>query len=297
MGSVTFVKIFGDADEVAAGVNAISEECSNLAHAGDVRRLSIAVAKEHMSAVIGKGWCNLSVVEGKQKDVNVNIIGDREDSFRLNGLPHKMFVLFANEQEAAERGFNSMVQLIGHIQSKHGSRDGPSDNETEIGLCIPKRFVGGIIGPKGKFIREIRKESGIRIQFGEDAFKNQDGVPCVVLCAFGTKEQIAKGCQLIAERVASLSMSLESKLVFMVTKEWVGMVIGKKGANINAMKKAGGKGLWIEVSRESIQLPAGLDINTVTLYGPRDKVGNALEKTVDVLGDIAKMAKRNIRRN
>lgn len=227
-------------------------------------------------------------------DVHIDIVGGKDDHFEIKGIHMRLISIFgpSDECDSAIGRYVELIERITEEQRRNGRMMGLTNpDETEVGLCVPKRHVGGIIGEKGKTINKIRRETGIRVVFGDDSFKNANGVDSIVICVFGTKDQIAAGCGMIAEKLSNIAMSLECMLTFMVTKDWVGMVIGKKGKTIQEIKGAG-KGVWADVSKEDLKLPGGMEISTLTISGPRKTVGASFGKAVWVLGEISKLAKK-----
>jgi len=173
-------------------------------------------------------------------------------------------------------------------------------NIVELGLLIRTHLVGPLIGKKGKTIWMIRDRSnGANIDFGNDDIvvdRSKDGKwqqspwPEVEpekynVCAIsGSKEQAVEAVKVIAELLAKRAQSPQCKLEFLIPEEYVGVFIGKKGAN---MKKMRGDGdVSLDVRDEPIMLGSNR-VTLCTLFGPAESMMKTIERTAKWLGDIS----------
>merc|ERR1712150_432332 len=125
------------------------------------------------------------------------------------------------------------------------------------------------------------------MQFGEDNI-HFDNENFRVLALSGLKEQVAKACKLVANRIGEAAQSLDRKLIFLVPEEYCGMLIGKKGATINKIKgtKQEEK-VRVDVSRNALQLPGANRVNMCTIYGGQKNVERAIDEIAEHLGFIS----------
>jgi len=188
--------------------------------------------------------------------------------------------------------------------SKSGSEQ--QSNIVELGLLIRKHLVGPLIGKKGKTIWMIRDRSnGANIDFGNDDIVvdrskdkkwQQSPWPDVEpekfnVCAIsGSKAQAVVAAKVIAELLAKRAQSPQCRLEFLIPEEYVGVFIGKKGANIKQIKEQ------VDVTVDIRDDPILLGNNRVTLctlFGPAEGMMTAIERTAKWLGDISVRARQD----
>jgi len=172
----------------------------------------------------------------------------------------------------------------------------------ELGILIRKHWVGGLIGKKGKTIWMIRdKSKGANIDFGcddiiidrnKDKLWDQSPWPEIekenfTVCAIsGTKQQATDAAIAIAEQIAKAAQSTDYRLEFLIPESYVGIFIGKKGANVQQMKGPPSDGITINIRDEPIML--GSNRTTLcTLFGPAENMVKTIERTAKWLGDIS----------
>jgi len=172
-------------------------------------------------------------------------------------------------------------------------------NIVELGLLIRTHLVGPLIGKKGKTIWMIRDRSnGANIDFGNDDIvidRSKDGKwqqspwPEVEpekfnVCAIsGSKEQAVEAVKVIAELLAERAQSPQCKLEFLIPEEYVGVFIGRKGANLKKMKESD---VIIGIRDEPIMLGSNR-VTLCTLFGPAESMMTTIERTAKWLGDIS----------
>jgi len=188
--------------------------------------------------------------------------------------------------------------------SKSGSEQ--QSNIVELGLLIRKHLVGPLIGKKGKTIWMIRDRSnGANIDFGNDDIvvdKSKDKKwqqspwPEVEpekfnVCAIsGSKEQAVVAAKVIAELLAKRAQSPQCRLEFLIPDEYVGVFIGKKGANLKQIK--GKMDVTIDIRDDPIILGSNR-VTLCTLFGPAESMMTAIERTAKWLGDISVRARQD----
>jgi len=174
--------------------------------------------------------------------------------------------------------------------------------DVELGLLIRKHWVGGLIGKKGKTIWMLRdKSNGANIDFGNDdvvidrskdnkweqsPWPVTDQEKFTVCAISGSKQQAADAAKAIAEQLGKSAQSSQYRLEFLIPDAFVGVFIGKKGANLKQMKGAKSDGISINIRDEPILL--GSNKTTLcTLFGPAKSMLGAIERTAKWLGDIS----------
>jgi len=169
-----------------------------------------------------------------------------------------------------------------------GGKEGESeDQQVEVGLCVKTHHVGGLIGKKGVTIKQMRKDSGAVLQLGDDDIF-WDGEPHRVMALSGLKEEVAKACKLVAKRIGDAAQSIDHKIIYLVPEETMGMLIGKKGSNINKIKgEKPSERVRITISQEAVQLPGANRVNMCALFGGQQNVARAIDAIVDTLGWIS----------
>jgi len=172
----------------------------------------------------------------------------------------------------------------------------------EIGLLIRKRWVGGLIGRKGKTLWMIRdKSNGANIDFGKDEIvvdrsmnKKWEQSPWpgtqkekYVVCAIsGSKAQAVGAAQGVAEQISKATQSSFCKLEFLVPASYIGVFIGKKGANLKQMRGPMSEGVSINIRDEPILLGTSRT-KLCTLFGPAEGMMKTIERAANWLGDIS----------
>lgn len=164
----------------------------------------------------------------------------------------------------------------------------PDENgNVEVGLFIQKWIVGGIVGKRGETIKKMCKDTGAKMQFGEDNIY-LDGEVHRVLALSGNKDEVSAACVLVANKIGDSAQSLNRKLLFLVPEQYCGMLIGKKGATIKKIQGEGGdEKVRADVSPAAIQLPGAHRVNIASIYGGVKNVERAIKEIVKHLGHIS----------
>jgi len=225
------------------------------------------------------------------------------------------------QQRGKQRGVNNRDQVSFRLSYENSQREiqtqskdsfnsffAPSQSRfdqpkiVELGILIRKHWVGGLIGKKGKTIWMIRdKSKGANIDFGCDDIiidRNKDKLwdqppwpeiekESFTVCAIsGTKQQATDAALAIAEQIAKAAQSTDYRLDFLIPESYVGIFIGKKGANVQQMKGSPTDGITINIRDEPIML--GNNRTTLcTLFGPAESMVKTIERTAKWLGDIS----------
>jgi len=156
----------------------------------------------------------------------------------------------------------------------------------EVGILIKSQWVGSLIGKKGATIREIKKFSQANMQFGDDEIPAEGGL-YKVFAISGTMNQVADACKLVAVKMGEASQVLEYKIVFLVPDSHCGIFVGKKGSTINEIRGEVDLRVRVILSQEPLLLPGANKVTICSVFGPRENLKDAIERTVAVLGGIS----------
>jgi len=175
----------------------------------------------------------------------------------------------------------------------YGGMEVDAEDTIEVGVLLKSHWVGGLIGKKGATIREIQKLSNADIKFGQEEME-VEGHMYKVFAVVGTMNQVADACKVVAMKLGEASQSLEYKIVFLIPDSYCGMFVGKKGSTINEIRGSMDLRVRVVLSQEPIQLPGSSKVTLCTLFGPRENVKDAIERTVAVLGGISARLKKQM---
>jgi len=175
----------------------------------------------------------------------------------------------------------------------YGGMDVDDEDIIEVGIIMKSHWVGSLIGKKGVTIKEIRKLSEANMKFGDDEIEIDGGL-YKVFAVSGTMNQVADACKIVAIKLGEASLALEYKIVFLVPDMFCGMFVGKKGATINEVRGEMDERVRVVLSKDPILLPGSSKVTLCTVFGPRENVQRAIERTVAVLGAISTRMKNQM---
>jgi len=175
----------------------------------------------------------------------------------------------------------------------YGGMEVAAEDVIEVGLIMKSQWVGSLIGKKGATIKEIKKLSEANMKFGDDEIEIGTGL-YKVFAVSGTMNQVADACKIVAIKLGEASLALEYKIVFLVPDIYCGMFVGKKGATINEVRGNMDERVRVELSQDPILLPGSSKVTLCTVFGPRQNVQRAIERTVAVLGAISTRLKKQM---
>jgi len=145
--------------------------------------------------------------------------------------------------------------------------------EEEIALeemTIPNSMVGRVIGRGGVKIRQLQEESGCRIVLAISS----NGEQSRAVALQGTTEQIHSARELINEL-------LIGNLEFLIPKEKVGLLIGKKGERIKKIQSLTGAEIFL--SQEEDEAAPGQ--SQISISGSQQAVEEASRKVLEILNN------------
>jgi len=173
----------------------------------------------------------------------------------------------------------------------YGGMEIINDDVVEVGLLMRNQWVGSLIGKKGVTINEVTRLSEAKLKFGDEDIEVNGGM-YNVLAVNGTMNQVSDACKMITNTLGEVAQTLEFKIVFLVPDQYCGTFVGKKGSTINEIRGEQDQGVRVILGQEPITLPGPVKITLCSLFGPRENVQDAIERTVAVLGAISARLKR-----
>jgi len=175
----------------------------------------------------------------------------------------------------------------------YGGMEVSVDDVIEVGILLKSNWVGSLIGKKGSTIKEIKKLSEANMQFGNEEIQ-YEGASFKVFAISGTMNQVADACKVVAVKLGEAAQSLEYKIVFLVPDAYCGMFVGKKGSTINEIRGEVDLRVRVVLSQQPLTLPGASLVTVCTVFGPRENVKDAIERTVAVLGGISARIKKQM---
>jgi len=161
------------------------------------------------------------------------------------------------------------------------------DQQVEVGLCVKKLYVGGLIGKRGVTIKQMKRDSGAVLQLGDDDIF-WDGDAHRVMAISGLNDEVVKACKLVAKHIGDAAQSLDHKITYLVPEDALGMLIGKQGANLKKIQgEKPNERVRINITDEAVQLPGANRVKMCSLFGGQANVARAIDTIVDTLGWIS----------
>jgi len=243
----------------------------------------LTVEEELVGKIIGRGG---EVVKQLQKDSGARIdvsktSADGKRSVYLSGSK----VCVEKAKAMIEDTLNKARELTG------------ATNPNALVMKVSHELVGILIGKNGDTIKDLKKESGARIDISKDASADSPderlvhitGPPeCVEFAKKMIEETLSRArenanneeldeAKAIADAALSTLSSKPGQIAMEVKHELIGMLIGKGGETINSISKD--SGARIEIAKDEDRG----DVRTVYLYGMPDCTDRARRMIEDTL--------------
>jgi len=183
-------------------------------------------------------------------------------------------------------GANKQMKHAQLESGMYGGMEVSAEDVIEVGILIKSQWVGSLIGKKGAIIREIKNFSKASMQFGNDEIPAEGGM-YKVFAISGTMNQVADACKLVAVKMGEASQTLEYRIVFLVPDSHCGIFVGKKGSTINEIRGEVDLRVRVILSQDPLILPGANKVTICSVFGPRQNLIEAIERTVAVLGGIS----------
>lgn len=244
--------------------------------------------------LIGKGG---EVVKQLSKDSGARI--EISKSPTSDGPAGERTVYLSGSQDCIDRA-KSMIE---DTLNKAKERAGVPNNPNACTIKVPHELVGMLIGRGGETIKELKKESGARVDIAKEASDNsQDrmvhisGPPeCVEYAKKMVEDMLGRARERQPDRDRSRSpmrseraeresaavsvMSASTSKTIKVAHELIGMLIGKGGDTIRAISRD--SACRIEIAKD--EAAEAEEKRTVYLAGPPECIRRAEEMIEDTL--------------
>ena len=179
------------------------------------------IPEDKCGLVIGKGGSKIQEIRSTA-GVDVNL-GDRDSA--VNGM---MKVYLWGDKEGCDKAKKIIVDII---------------SEPSVEFEIPEDMSGVVIGKRGSKIKEIRSETGVRVNVGSrDSAVN--GMIKVTLK--GDKQGCDEAKNIILELIS------EQTEVFEIPKDRSGQVIGKRGSKVKEIESKTGIRVNVTSSKSAV---------------------------------------------
>jgi len=258
------------------------------------QRVQFQITKEET----GYRAVNITLPSGKKIPIEG---GKKEESGKKGGARKRPISKVAHKNFPAAKKNNSgatyakfqgnKIKRTQLASGMYGGMELKEDDVVEVGLLIRNHWIGSLIGKKGTTINELRKVSEANMKFGDDDI-DVNGLMYNVLAVNGTMNQVSDACKMVASMLGEASQILEYKIVFLVPDQYCGMFVGKKGSTINEIRGEQDEGVRVALGQEVLTLPGNVKITLCSLFGPRENMQDAIERTVAVLGAISARLRR-----
>jgi len=196
-------------------------------------------------------------------------------------------------QKKMKVGVKKQMKRSQLVSGTYGGMEVSVEDVIEVGILLKSNWVGSLIGKKGATIKEIKKLSDASLQFGNDEIP-YEGATFKVFAISGTMNQVADACKVVAVKLGEAAQTLEYKIVFLVPDAYCGMFVGKKGSTINEIRGEVDLRVRVVLSQQPLMLPGASMVTVCTVFGPRENVKDAIERTVGVLGGISAKIKKQM---
>mmetsp|Transcript_38077 Transcript_38077/g.89156 ORF Transcript_38077/g.89156 Transcript_38077/m.89156 type:complete len:1075 (-) Transcript_38077:54-3278(-) len=192
-------------------------------------------------------------------------------------------VYLSGQAENVERA----KQLIDDTLSKARERSGMSNPNAHV-LKVPHEMVGMLIGKGGETIKELKRESGARIDISKeptegthinDRLVHISGPPECVEYARKMIEDMVGKRDPKGNGIMSVKDTTPTSCIVKVAHELIGMLIGKAGETIKAISKD--SGTRIEVAKD--EAAEREDARSVHISGPAECISKAKHLIEDTL--------------
>jgi len=180
-----------------------------------IKQEVIPVDNKYHRYIIGKAGANINKIRA---DFSV-IINIEDNCIKLEGAPDALAQVKADLTETIRK----------------------LENEKERDINIDRRIHGNIIGPKGEKIREIREMfNGVNINIPDSSAQSD------VVSLRGNREDV-DACAAYLNKLAKTWLADNHQIRVPVFKQFLGVIIGRAGANVNRLSQE--LGVRLDVSK------------------------------------------------
>ncbi|XP_040577947.2 vigilin isoform X3 [Lepeophtheirus salmonis] len=212
---------------------------------------TISIPKSHHKAILGKGGAKkVEMEERTSTRIKVPLVNENSDVIVVSGT-----------KEGIDRAFQE-IKLISDEQMKHA---------VEV-LSIPKIYHPFIHGPNGETVKALAtKYPNVRVNIPHPSVMKDD------IYVAGDREGVVAICLAIDQIYKDIEKKAATVSVE-VRKPQHKYIFGPKGQTLNDILAE--TGVFVEVP------PTDSQSDTITLRGPQDKLGTALNKVYEKANSV-----------
>eukprot|EP00927_Polykrikos_kofoidii_P016649 TRINITY_DN17534_c0_g1_i1.p1 TRINITY_DN17534_c0_g1~~TRINITY_DN17534_c0_g1_i1.p1 ORF type:complete len:1908 (-),score=371.19 TRINITY_DN17534_c0_g1_i1:105-5828(-) len=235
----------------------------------------LTVQADLVGMLIGKGG---ETVKQLSKDSGARIEISKTGQEGPNG---ERTVYISGPQDCIDKAKHMIEDTLGKARERFGT----ASPNTHV-MKVQHELVGMLIGKGGETIKELKKESGARIDISKEPAETNSNDRLVHLsgppeCVEFARKMIDQMLGRARERTGETGLAIQDttpiQVPIQVPHELIGMLIGKGGETIKGISKD--SGARIEICKEE---KADSDNNrTVFLYGTTDCIDKA-KQMIDV---------------
>jgi len=267
---ISFPGMDGYGEHPSATTDLPSLQIESALAQSSTRPVVMTIPQELIGMLIGKGG---ETVKQLSKDSGARIEISKSDG------PERT-VYLSGSTECVERARQLIDDTLGKARER-----GTTNNPNACVIKVPHELVGMLIGKGGETIKDLKKESGARIDISKepDAALSErlvhiSGPPeCVEFAQKMVEDMLGRARERQGDRSSFHDTATQTTI--QVQQELIGMLIGKGGETIKSLSKD--SGARIEISKE--EGPGREDTRTVFLCGSQESLSKAKQMIDDTL--------------
>lgn len=212
--------------------------------------VDLKIPKEHHKFIIGREGSKLKTIElATATKISFPRTEDSSDIIRIMGT-----------REGVDKA-RHQLQTISDEQAKLGFER----------LEVEKEFHPFIQGPNGSVAKSIMEQTGARINIPPPSLMKNE------ITVAGDKDSVAKAVAQIRKMHENLRRTC-STVPVEVRKSQHKYIVGPRGQGLQEVLQS--TGVWVEVPAPDA------DVNTITLRGPQEKLGQALTQVYEKANSV-----------
>lgn len=224
-------------------------------------RLEVKVLKRYHGHLIGKGGANLQKIRS-ETGCRVDLPTEKSDS---------EYIVITGKRESAERARDMILTMERQLAST-----------VDVTINIPHKYHNAIIGPKGRLVRSVMDECGVRIYFPPSGSKNDE------VTVSGAPEDVERAKTILEEMASETALESHS-LELKAKPEYHKFLIGRNGANIRKVRDQFGARVIFP------QQSSGDDPEVITIVGRKEKAIAAEAHIRKLISDLEKVVEDEVK--
>lgn len=253
------VTLRGPCDQVVGADKLLSKMYKDTREAN--YEVDVKIFKQFHKNIIGKGGATIRKIR-EETGTRIQLPDEFSDS--------DIIKIIGSRKEAEEAG-----RRIEAIQRE-------LVNIAEVDLQVPHRLHTAIIGPKGRFIKQVQDEcGGVQIHFPSSDQAGSD-----VVRIRGPKSDVEKARRLLEELVAE-KREASFELVVRAKPEFHKFIIGRRGANIEKIRNETSARLVFPERDDE-------DQESITIIGRKDAIAAAEKLLLNRIAALSNVVEKEI---